>query len=132
MQGLRTLRDGSSERSSNEYMRHLHQLPGNIPRFECTERIQCEAHVYPNPAIQFLDSELFCNLVLNELYIELSFPLAFILLGVLQLCLWHSVKDKQLTNKETRGLMSMNTEMIMVKSSFWQLPVQSIKLQLAF
>lgn len=67
------------------------------------KRTQCEARVYPNLASQFLDSEILCNLVLNGSNIDPSFPLAFILLGVLQLCLWHSVKDKQLLNKETRG-----------------------------
>ena len=72
--------------SSDDSMMHLSQLPVDTPRFECMTG-QCEAHAYPNSASQFLDTEFLCSFVLNEPYVDLSFPLAFIPLGVLQLSL---------------------------------------------
>lgn len=113
-------------------MMHLSQLPVDTPRFECRRGSNVKPMLTLTQPASFWQ-ELLCNLVLNESYIDLSFPLAFILLGVLQLCLWHCVQDKELLNKKTRGFVSMDTELIMLKSTFWQLSVRlNVKLHFKF
>ena len=60
-----------------------------------SERIQCETHVYSNPASQFLDSELLCTMQLSPQWILCICLLWYSLLGMLWLCFWHSVRNKQ-------------------------------------